>query len=355
MPQTMKFYKVITHVFAGLLIVFISACNNEDITRITSIELRHPGQPSELFAGSTFVFQVMADNGTDVTGESTIKVDGNAIEGNTFTTSDEPAEYIVTATYQGIESDPVTVTTGNGFTKNVLVEDYTGTWCGWCPRVAYAILLAKEASGNVVAVAVHQNSSSEPDPFVFDGSTELGETFGVYGLPQGRIDRIHVWTAPEPEHVDEVLAHTGFSPFGIALSSQFADDEIDVNVRVNFASDPSVPLNVVVYLLESGLVYDQTNYTQGYFSEGYENPLQDFVHNDVLRAVFTPVLGDPIPGELAYAGNIYSYGFTAQIPSSVESNEHLSLVAFVTNANTGEVLNVREAAVGEEQDFQTGE
>jgi hypothetical protein len=51
------------------------------------------------------------------------------------------------------------------FQKQVLIEDYTGTWCGNCARVAYAIERTKEASDRVVSVAIHHGN----DPYDFDG------------------------------------------------------------------------------------------------------------------------------------------------------------------------------------------
>jgi hypothetical protein len=41
---------------------------------------------------------------------------------------------------------------------NVLIEDFTATWCGYCPRVHYAIKSVTEASSNVTAMAIYDDS-----------------------------------------------------------------------------------------------------------------------------------------------------------------------------------------------------
>ena len=41
------------------------------------------------------------------------------------------------------------------FNKRVLVEDYTGAWCGYCPRLAYRLEEAESLNDKVVPVAIH--------------------------------------------------------------------------------------------------------------------------------------------------------------------------------------------------------
>ena len=55
------------------------------------------------------------------------------------------------------------------FKKRVLIEDYTGTWCGNCTRVAHAIDEVKAQSDKVVTVAIHNGN----DPYHFDGIAPL--------------------------------------------------------------------------------------------------------------------------------------------------------------------------------------
>ena len=335
----------------GIILGSFFACNNEDITQITAIEITHDTQSQVILAGNTYIFQVKANNSTNITTTASIKVNDTPITGNTFITDDEPKTYEVQAFYKDIESDIITVSTNNGFVKNVLIEDYTGTWCVNCPRLAYAIQETKALSDNIVSVGVHVNSGAEIDPFSFDGSENLNDVFAILWQPAARLNRIHTWSYPEENNLDQVINMTGFSPIGLAINSEIDGNAINSTIQVKFLSDITENLKIVVYLVENSLAYDQHNNTD-YF--GGTNPLIDFEHNDVLRAIYTDVYGEAIPNDNGETdeGKTYSFELTKPIPSSIENNQHLHLVAFVTNATTNEVLNVRENAVGETQNFQ---
>lgn len=202
---------------------------------------------------------------------------------------------------------------------------------------------AKFQSDKVVSVAVHLYSNN--DVYNFEGSTLLNEEFEVGGLPEGRLNRINIWTPIQQENLDEVLDLTGFSPIGIAMNSQVNGNLLNTEINIKFIETFELPLKLVLYLVENDLIHDQTNYTENLFSDGFEDPLVDFVHNDVLRAIYTDYLGNTIPSTEPLAKNIYTVDLQNEIPNTVENNTNLHLVAFVVNATTKEVINVREIAV----------
>jgi len=346
-------------IFSVIIISSLSSCNTDDLTQLSAIKLTPESGTSVVFIGNTFTFKVTADdlNETDLTASATFKVNGEPITGNSFVTDDEPKSYEIQAFYKELESDIITVSASDGYLKNVLIEDFTGTLCGWCPRVAHAIQEVKSQSNQIVAVAVHTNFATG-DPFSFDGSEELKIAFDISGLPEGRINRTHIWTSPEPSNLDDVFSKTGYSPIGIAINSEVTQNNITASIAVNFISEVAKSdVKIVVYLLENELIHDQANYTT-YF--GGNGTISDFEHNDVLRAIYTDVFGDTIPDDNTdqtnyNAGETYTLTLSKAIPDSVSANEHLHLVAFIVNNSTNEVLNVRESEVGETQDFQTGE
>lgn len=316
----------------------------EDINSITHIEITHEGQPQVVLIGDTFTFQVKADNSTDVTAESTFRVDGNTIVGNTFTTSNVPKEYVVEAHYQDIISEPIIVIASDGYPKNVLIEDYTGTWCGNCPRVSYAIEQVKEQTDRVVSVAIHIS-----DSYAFDGGIAVNDAFEISSYPNARLNRIHKWTAPEPDNIAEAVNQSGLAPLGLAMSSSQVGNEIHLTCKTAFKETFTQPLKLVLYLVENELIQDQENYTSYY---GGDATIVDFEHNDVLRAIYTHHLGDQIPAAQTIENTIYEMQTQEAIPVSVEDSSKLHIVAFVVNATTNEVLNAREAAIGEIQTFE---
>ena len=79
------------------------------------------------------------------------------------------------------------------YKQYVLVEDYTGTWCGYCTQVSYAIEQLKKETNDAVVVAIHQGSY---DPLAFGQVSTMMSTFGVTGFPTAFIDRKSRWTPP---------------------------------------------------------------------------------------------------------------------------------------------------------------
>ncbi|OIQ21658.1 MAG: hypothetical protein BM557_02350 [Flavobacterium sp. MedPE-SWcel] len=297
-------------------------------------------------------FTVKDNDGNDLTAEATIYVDGSAIEGNTYTSA-TVGEFEVTAKYSGITSEPLTVRFHDGseviFNRRVLIEDYTGTWCGYCPRVSYGLELLKEQSDNVVAVAIHRatlnTSSDNYDPYTFD-STELENFINVPGYPKGLVNRITQWDYPEPNNLNQVISLTQGDPgLGLAMKTVVEGNNISLDVKVKFSTNHT-GLKLVVYVLENGLVYEQTNYTDYYDSEDH---IYDFVHDHVLRESFTNLLGDAI--DSSNTGQTFTRSFNQSVPTTVEDATKLEFVAFVIDAD-GNAINVRSAHIGEDQEFE---
>lgn len=310
---------------------------------------------SNRLVGQTITFTAKDNNGTDHTAEASFFVDGNEINGNTFT-SDVIGSHIVTARYGGLTSQELTVSFGDGsdinFRKRVLIEDYTGTWCGWCTRVAYAIELVHAQTDDVVVAAIHRPSSISTsdnyDPFNYD-STELENTLNAIGYPKGFLNRRTRWTAPEPNNINKVIALTqGENPrLGLALTPTVANGTVNLNVNVKFSKD-FTNLKLVVYVLENGLVYEQHNYTNYY--DGVD-VIEDWVHNHVLRAPLTNIMGDAIDNAQTTTYNTFTRTFSVPVPANVTNAANLEFVAFVVDAD-GNALNVRSAKAGDVQDFE---
>lgn len=334
--------------------LFFSGCST-DYEVLKSVEgVVLTADSSAKIVGETITLTVKDNNNSDVTGEAAIFVNGTAIEGNTLTSS-EVGDFKIRAVI-GTVSDTLTVRFHDGsetnFVKRVLIEDYTGTWCGYCPRVAYGIELAKQQSEHVVAVSIHRPSSnvssSVYDPYNYDTS-ELENTLGAEGYPKGFLNRKTQWNFPEPENIAQVIGLTqGVNPkMGLALESSVTGNTMNVDVNVKFSSNFS-NLKLVVYVLENGLIYDQHNYTTYY--NGVDL-LEDFHHNHVLRAVLTPLLGEAINSSETVVNHVYTRSFSVPVPTNVANAANIEFVAFIIDAD-GNAINVREALPNISQDFE---
>lgn len=322
----------------------------ETIAGASSVFATH--NSSKRIIGQETQIRVFTEEGIEVTEESMIYVNNELISGNTFT-SNEVGFFEVKAVYVNLEAPTLLIEYQpegeKNYRKRVLVEDYTGTWCGWCPRVSHAMKLVKNISDDVVFIAIHRAPVGTADPYNYTNAGELEAMINTPGYPKGFINRIHQWRFPEPFNIHQVLEFTqGNNPkLGLALTSNLSDNKIDVEVQVEFAQDFQ-NLKLVVQVLENGLIYPQVNYTDYY--EG-ANPIQNYIHDYTLRQTITDILGDEIPSSESKTDFVWSRSLHIDLPEAIEKPSEIDLIAFVVN-EVNEVVNVRLTKLGEEQSFE---
>ncbi|MFK7782529.1 Omp28-related outer membrane protein [Psychroserpens sp.] len=279
-------------------------------------------------------FKIINDQGEDVTDLATFFVDGEEIDGQSFSSADI-GEFEVYGVYT---EDGVEITTNTeSFSviipkRKIVVEDYTGTWCGFCPRVSGALHDLEDETEDIAVVAIHETASSFPDPMHFDEVQILKDAYDVEGFPAARINRSVDWATPHP--TSEVTSIAGLDTnLAIALNSQVTNNELLVQVNVVYEEGSAQGDKLVVYLIENGIIYDQVNYynyddTSEFYNLG--DPIPDFEHNDVLRNSLTGVLGNTIP--VTEALTEYITSFTIDIPSDYVM-DNLKIVAMVVDAD----------------------
>ena len=268
-----------------------------------------------------------------------------AISGSSYTPT-QGKTYTVHAEKDGLVSEDVYFTAVEStHTTKVMVEDYTGTWCGYCPRLAYALDQTVQLNENVIPVAIHDDND-----MLFPYANQLESAFGVTGFPTGKVNRKITWNESSSQPIS-YLDET--KKLGLAINSSISGNTITAEVKVHYDRSETATQKLVVYLLENGLVYPQVNYYNGdssspWYQQG--NPIQDFVHDHVAREVFTDVMGDLIPAAQTTMGNTYIANLSLTVPSSVQNTGNLEIVAFVVGADN-KVLNVQKANLGENKDF----
>ena len=228
------------------------------------------------------------------------------------------------------------------FKTNVLVEDITGTWCGWCPRVAYKLQELQKTTSQLIVVAAHYGSSGTLD---YEKVNEIKSTFGVSSYPYAILNRSSKWN----EQDSQITSLTGVAATaGVAIESAINNTNLTVTIKVGFSQD-FTNLKYVIYLLENGLLADQANYADlGY---GPANPLVDFEHKHVLRKALTSdPLGDAIPDASSTNGSIFKETHTYTIPAEWNKDK-MEIVAFVVKSDKS-VINARHSDFGNTQTFQ---
>lgn len=71
-------------------------------------------------------------------------------------------------------------------TQRVIVEEFTGTWCGWCPGGIQNVedMISLYGADKIIPIMVHNN-----DPMATAYEQKLAQFFGVGGYPNGMVNR----------------------------------------------------------------------------------------------------------------------------------------------------------------------
>lgn len=294
------------------------------------------------------IIRVLDKDNVDVTAGSVILINNVQATSNIFFTA-IAGTYQVKATRNQVESAVVAikaVSTGTSpFKQKVLAEMYTGTWCGICPGAIIPLEEHIKTKPEIIYVGIHgPMGSGDPYTYLFDA--QLRNQFGVGGVPSVIVNRANKWDGKNSS-LDQLTLQR--APLGLAIESSISGNTVSAKVKVRFDVSTSIPLKIVVALVEDNLIYNQANY--GHY--GLPNPIVGFKHQNVLRNAGTDIFGDKIPVAQQIKNNTWQKEVTLNIGGFVTSN--CRLVAFVvydtnTQNRTG-VLNAQIAPVGQIKNF----
>jgi thiol-disulfide isomerase/thioredoxin len=252
-----------------------------------------------------------------------------------------------TGTSYGSQSSFATAASNLKFEKNVLVEQYTGTWCGYCTRAIAQIDNLYSLNKKIVHIALHLN-----DQMSFSMNSTLFSSFGFTGVPTVHTDRSATWNG----NTAAITEMQRPADAGLAISVTGSGSSINVNVQVKFGTNFPNGVALTVYMLEDGIVANQSNYyntdsSHPFYGKG--NPVPNFVHNNVLVKIGTDMFGDLIDLSQIGVGKTYSRSFTFSNISSVKFSK-LKVVAFIAHnggSKQKQVINSVVASVGENKNF----
>ncbi len=251
---------------------------------------------------------------------------------------------------------------GTGATKiAVVVEEFTGAWCGWCPDGGVVLEnMITAYPGQVIGVSIHDGDAMEY-------AEGVRTAFGVSAYPNALVDRyVFPGETDEPHsrsawESNAVSRFTKYTPVevGVTHSYDAATRTITATVTADFVDYASGDMRFNLEITEdnvtgSGTGYDQVNYlngTAGHPFEGAGDPIIGYSHRHVLRANPSGAYGNAgvIPSTVS-PGSYYSETFTYVIPASYDETE-ISVVGFVAYANPvigeREILNADEALLSE--------
>lgn len=237
--------------------------------------------------------------------------------------------------------------------KRVLMEEATGSWCGWCPRGSVGLdKIDEDEPDNVVAIAVHNG-----DPMAV---AEHDGNMNVSGYPSANADRKVLgfdpgdFTGPFNQLKDNV------SPASVSVYADFdaASNSITVTPTVNFKTSLTGDFSVSVIAIEdwvhgTGSGFNQSNYYAGGGNGvmgGYESkpnpvPAADMYYRHVSRGFVGTGIGfagdNTIIPNTVVAGTDYTIDYSYTVPSDVAIG-HLHFAVVLIDNDTKEVINANK-------------
>lgn len=193
------------------------------------------------------------------------------------------------------------ISVAEGMPKNVVMEEFTGTWCGWCPRGMVAMeQLNKDFGNRFIGIAVHNN-----DPMAIREYSYIVES-SVSSFPHGIIDRSvecdpffgsdhRVDNEPSYGIYADIEKEIGMlTPAKITLNSIGGDEnslEFDVvaNLSLTYDRNDNPNYRVAYVVLADSLTGDEPKW---------------FQNNDFSLPVSTKYSGDPYLGWLTDEGQM---------------------------------------------------
>ena len=328
-------------------------------------------------------------------GLHTVELNISKVNGNTNINKHSSAEYSIIALEKS--ADRVSV-----------VEEQTGTWCGWCPRGHVALdLLNKQLGDKVVTLAGHfTNGESQVDPMniyqLDENSTQaealadygfvamqLSSMLGGGGLPGAMFDRV---VAADPyvganttkgkngtyeygaTDLVNLLKEGNPSEADFSMTASWADDKntdikVDLTTTFNYNRFGSFPYGVAFVLSENGMTGKGATWKQlNYYSKlAGVNGASDFnnpdmaawfkagsyvstTYDNVVVQAWNPLGNAAIVDKSVtdiVKGEAIPFSTTLKVNSDLIQNyNNLTLSALLVNLNSLAVVNAAKVVLG---------
>jgi hypothetical protein len=243
--------------------------------------------------------------------------------------------------------------------KKVLLEDYTGHKCGNCPPAAVlAETLENKYHDTLVVIAVHAGDFAKvrlpdhPDSYTttagYDWDSNAGGGFAVSfpaGNPNGMVNRT-AYPGFNKVHKDTwatTVALGKKDPFVVKLDITTNYDPtvraLNTDVKATFKTTYTVNTKISVVLIEDSIIGAQTDYRF--------NPdlITAYKFNSVLRGALNGSWGDVLKSTAAAVNDSVKVSFPNFALNSSFNDKKISVVVFVYNETTKEVLQVEKLKI----------
>ena len=211
--------------------------------------------------------------------------------------------------------------------QNVLLEQHTGAWCGWCPDGTVRMEeILKLYGSQVIGVKMHTGDAME-----IVGESVITQTLGLTGVPTGSVDRrsfggsVFLNRGDWKTACQSRLQQRAKAEVDCFYTLNRTARTVQIQVVANIVEAMDSPLKFNAFIVEddvtgTGSGYDQENYLSGL--PGYEgnpyytqpNVLVGYHHMKVVRQMLGGTWG--VAGRMptsVKAGGSYAHTFTSAL------------------------------------------
>lgn len=250
-----------------------------------------------------------------------------------------------------------------------LIEEYSGTWCGWCIRGIVGMELLSETFGeDFVGVVYHYGDAMQTiNPNYYPNDVEGFPT--AYAERAYEIDPLYGFGSTSGGIIDDMSQLAAVEAIaGIDVTAMWTSEaktKISVDVTSFFTSDISSGNYAFEVMLLAddlygiGSSWNQANYYSGWTAYGKDPYLGEWVKkpetvtglhfNDVLLATSRPIAGSLPTTLVAY--DDYSYNYTMNVEristALVQNKDNLRIIAILVDRSTGQVVNANRCYISD--------
>ena len=252
-----------------------------------------------------------------------------------------------------------------------VVEEATGTWCGWCARgIPGLALLNKIYRDDVITLAVHGGGNG--DPMILDNYQLDASSYPSCTINRGEVVDPYYGSGSTAFGISrEVEAvQRSYVPAGIEVTADWADanqTKISVKATTTFVENVSNANYRIGYVLaEDGLSgttpgWYQTNYYAGSSLKddnlvnltGGESKITNVVYNYIPVAAYEPFEGieGSVPATIT-KDVAMEHAYTIDIAGNdrIQDKQKLSVVALLIDKDTKKIVNAAKFKFDKESD-----
>lgn len=250
-------------------------------------------------------------------------------------------------------------TAEKGFERNVVVEEFTGTWCGFCPRGIVGMKYMEEnyAKDGFIGIAVHYNDDMQSSSYV-----EVANIFSGGSYPSAVIDRFYYFD-PSAETLELYYQYETQYPTYAGLDVTATYDQSSGKIKVKGEAEFSLDVPDANYVLAFALKennvgpYSQTNYfntnqygeLEGWLGAGNK---VSTMYNEVGREIVSPFgITNSLPSNIT-SGNVYSY--EAELNANGYDISQCGVVAMIIDVDEYSIVNGAQLTLGSSEIHNLG-